>query len=338
MEPSDQARLLLSRRYLRRDEGGRVVESVPELFGRVAEVVAAAEADDDPGPNPAGVAADFHDLLASLEFLPNSPTLMNAGRPLGQLAACFVLPINDDLSSIFESVKNAALIQQSGGGTGFSFSRLRPAGDVVGSTKGVSSGPLSFLRVFDAATETIRQGGTRRGANMGVLRVDHPDVEAFIRAKCDGPKFANFNLSVAVTDAFMEAVGRGGELELINPRDGAVVRRRDAAEIFELMVDAAWGCGDPGVLFIDAVNRANPTPDLGDFEATNPCGEQPLLPYECCNLGSINLARLVDSGRLDVDRLATVTRLAVRFLDDVIDVNRYPLPEIQRATLRTRKV
>ncbi len=335
---SEQADRLLARRYLKRDDQGKTVEGVSDLFARVAEVVAGAEQGYGAEANPSPWAARFHDLMANLEFLPNSPTLMNAGRPLGQLAACFVLPVEDDLTSIFDSVKHAALIQQSGGGTGFAFSRLRPAGDVVRSTKGVSSGPLSFMGVFDAATDTIRQGGTRRGANMGVLRVDHPDIEAFIRAKVGGPGLNNFNLSVAVTDAFMQARQEGGSFDLINPRSGRVVARRSAAEVFDLMAEAAWTCGDPGVLFIDAVNRANPTPHLGSFEATNPCGEQPLLPYESCNLGSINLSRLVERDVLDEDRLAAVARDGIRFLDDVIDVNRYPLDEIKRATSRTRKV
>jgi ribonucleoside-diphosphate reductase alpha chain len=335
---SPQADRLLARRYLRRDDSGRVTEGVLDLFARVAEEVAEAERNYGSGSNPSPWAARFNGLMADLEFLPNSPTLMNAGRSLGQLSACFVLPIEDDLSSIFESVKQAALIQQSGGGTGFSFSHLRPAGDVVRSTKGVSSGPLSFMGVFDAATDTIRQGGTRRGANMGVLRVDHPDIEAFIRSKEDCQGLTNFNISVAVTDAFMRARQEGGSYDLINPRTGRTAGSRPAGEIFGMMAEAAWRCGDPGVLFIDAVNRANPTPDLGSFESTNPCGEQPLLPYESCNLGSINLARMVRGDALDEDRLARVARDAVRFLDDVIDVNRYPLENIWRATLQTRKV
>ncbi len=331
---------VLRRRYLRRDERGKIVETPAQLFSRVAKAIASVERRYGQKPQP--LYERFFRVLSRLEFLPNSPTLFNAGTPLGQLSACFVLPVEDSLTSIFDTVKHTALIEQTGGGVGFSFSRLRPAGDVVRSTSGVASGPLSFMRVFDTVTDVIKAGGKRRGAMMGVLSIDHPDVEQFITAKSDPQNLTNFNLSVAVTDRFMRAVLRGSTHSLVNPRTGRTMRRVQARKLWNLIVRSAWRTGDPGLLFIDEINRHNPTPALGRIEATNPCGEIPLLPYESCNLGSINLSRMAapvrDGWELDWDKLRETVRLGVHFLDNVIDANRYPLPQIERATRATRKI
>lgn len=342
LDLSANARRVLRARYLRRDEDGEVCETPGELVDRVARGVAHAELVLGDAAAAERWEGRFRELLASRDFLPNSPTLMNAGTELGQLSACFVLPVPDSMEGIFGALRDAALIQQSGGGTGFAFSRLRPRGDVIRSTGGTTPGPLAFIRIFDAATENIRQGGRRRGANMGVLRVDHPDVAEFAEAKREEGAIRNFNLSVGVTDEFMEAVDSGGSHELRNPRTGEVEETVDAAALFDRIVDAARETGDPGLLFLDTVNRAQPTPHLGRIEATNPCGEVPLLPYESCNLGSVNLAHMV-SGRgegatLDRDRLAETVRIAVRFLDDVVTANRYPTDELARAARRNRKI
>ncbi|MFZ5541108.1 MAG: adenosylcobalamin-dependent ribonucleoside-diphosphate reductase [Pseudomonadota bacterium] len=340
LDLSANALRVLQARYLLRDAERRVIETPAQLFERVATAIAQAEASF--GGSPSEWAERFHALLVARDFVPNSPTLMNAGTALGQLSACFVLPIEDTMESIFEAVKQMALVQRTGGGTGFSFSRLRPRGDIVASTGGEASGPVSFMKIFDCATENIKQGGKRRGANMGALAVEHPDILEFIAAKLDGKTLANFNTSVSVSDAFMQAAARGETYELINPRTGRPAGRMDAARVFDAIVEAAWRSGDPGLLFRDAINRANPTPALGAIEVTNPCGEVPLLPYESCTLGSINLAHLVreESGRaaFDWERLDALVADAVRFLDDVIEVNRYPLPQIERATRATRKI
>ncbi len=340
LELSENALTVLRKRYLKKDPQGKPIETPEKMFRRVAHHIARAEKNYGADENRmAEIEEIFYDLMTSFRFLPNSPTLMNAGRRLGQLAACFVLPVEDSMEGIFDALRNAALIHKSGGGTGFSFSRLRPKNSNVGSTGGVASGPVSFMKIFNTATEQVKQGGTRRGANMAILRVDHPDILEFIHCKASGRELNNFNISVAVTDAFMRAAAAGEDYDLLDPRDKRPVGRLNAAEVYAALVFQAWKTGDPGIIFLDRMNAANPTPELGEIESTNPCGEQPLLPLEACNLGSINLARFVRPGaEIDWEGLRETVTWSVRFLDDTIDMSRYPLPEITARVQGNRKV
>lgn len=351
-ELSDNARIVLAKRYLRKDENGKPVEEPEEMFWRVAMTIAAADAKYGAGEEEIrALAKEFYLLMTRRLFEPNSPTLMNAGRPLGQLSACFVLPVDDALSNnqsgVYDTLRSMAMVHQSGGGTGFSFSRIRPSGDIVRSTTGVASGPISFMSLYDSSTEVVKQGGTRRGANMGILRVDHPDIEDFIDCKQDITKITNFNISVAITDAFMRAVDKGEMYDVVNPRTQQVVGQKDARLIFDKIVQNAWKTGEPGVFFIDRANFYNPVPHLGAYEATNPCGEQPLLPYDVCNLGSVNVGAFVRDDvdasadwyeRIDWKEYRRVTRLSTHFLDNVIDANQYPLPEITDLANRIRRI
>ncbi len=357
MELTENALKVLRARYLFKDENGDVIETPEKMFERVAKTVASAEGLY--GGSPDEWEEKFYSLMTDLKFLPNSPALMNAGKDIGQLAACFVLPVDDSMKGIFETLKNAALILQSGGGTGFSFSRLRPKADIVRSTGGIASGPVSFMKIYNTATEVIKQGGARRGANMGILRVDHPDILEFIKIKRSEGELTNFNISVAVTDAFMDAFKNNGEYELVNPRSKAVAGRLKVNIVFDAMVESAWETGDPGIVFIDRINRANPTPHIGNIESTNPCGEQPLLPYEACVLGSMNLSKYVKQPNpplppfskgghggiknlslryIDWDSLSGDIKTAVRFLDNAIDVNKYPIPAVEEMHKGNRKI
>ena len=350
MNLTGNALRVLRQRYLLKDQQGKVIEAPEEMFRRVAKAVAGAEGLY--GGHPQEWEETFYSLLSNLKFLPNSPTLMNAGKDIGQLAACFVLPLDDSMNSIFDTLKNAALILQSGGGTGFSFSKLRPRSDIVRSTGGVASGPVSFMKIYNTATEVIKQGGARRGANMGILRVDHPDILDFIRIKMSEGELTNFNISVALTDAFMDALEKDGEYELVNPRSKEPTGKIGARIVFDAIVESAWTTGDPGIVFIDRINRSNPTPHIGTMESTNPCGEQPLLPYEACILGSVNLSKYVRNSMpkdssfafrsmkedVDLTSLTVDINAAVRFLDNAIDVNKYPVPEIERMHKGNRKI
>lgn len=329
MKLSGNAAKVLRERYLLRDSSGKVAETPEQMFRRVARAIACSREEEE----------QFYNAMSSLEFLPNTPTLMNAGTGIGQLSACFALPIEDSIESVYATLKNAALIHQSGGGTGFDFSRIRPKGDLVMSTKGVASGPISFITLFDKSTEIMKQGGKRRGANQGILRIDHPDIEEFIRIKSENPDaIKNFNLSVAITDGFMKAVESGSGYNLINPRTGEPVKKESAGRMFDLIVDCAWKCGDPCIIFIDEINRHNPTPAAGSLDATNPCAELPLLPYESCNLGAINLSKAVKGKGVDWEKLKRLVHLGIKFLDSVIEKNRFPLNETRKITLANRKI
>ncbi len=330
---------VLRERYLLKDsETGKIIETPEEMFRRVAKVVAKAELKYNTRYESKKIEDEFFEMMDNLLFLPNSPTLMNSGTKLGQLSACFVLPIEDSLESIFKTLKDSALVHQTGGGTGFSFSNLRPEGARLKLTGGVSSGPVSFMEIYDKATDVVKQGGRRRGANMGILRVDHPDIEEFITVKTVDGRLSNFNISVALSDEFMLAVKNNDYFDLRNPKNRRSIKKISARKIFNLIADNAWKCADPGVIFIDKMNKNNPTPKLGKFESTNPCGETPLLPYESCNLGSINLSKFVNNGKIDYELLEKIVMLAVRFLDDIIEVNTYPIPKIEEATKASRKI
>lgn len=335
---SDNALLVLKKRILARDANGQVSETPEAMFQRVARSIASADLQHGTATDAQESERDFFEVMSRLEFLPNSPTLMNAGHDLAQLSACFVLPIEDSMESIFATLADTAQIQKSGGGTGFSFSRLRPKEDTIGSTKGESSGPVSFIRLYNFATEVTKLGGKRAGANMAILRVDHPDIEEFIAAKTNPLELNTFNISVAVSDEFMNRVNAGETYDLINPRTGLVVGQLDARHVFEKIIESAWRNGEPGVIFIDRINRDNPTPELGQIESTNPCGEQPLLAYESCVLGSINLSRFVRDGGVDFERLKEVVAIGVHFLDNIIDISNYPSPQIQSITRANRKI
>jgi len=339
MKLSENALFVLKQRYLQKDENGEVCETPEQMFDRVAKSIAEVEIQyKKEGKEINELKNKFYKMMTSFDFLPNSPTLMNAGTELNQLSACFMLPVEDDMDSIFEAVKNTAMIHKSGGGTGFSFSKLRPKDDIVKTTGGIASGPLSFMRVFDCATDVIKQGGKRRGANMGVMRIDHPDILDFIVLKEKEGVLTNFNISVAITDKFMRAVKENKEFPLINPRNGKVTKKVSARALWNLIIMMAWKNGEPGILFIDEINRKNPTPEAGDIEATNPCGEQPLLSYESCNLGSINLSNFIVDKKIDYERLREIIRLSIRFLDNVIDINKFPLQKICDATKANRKI
>jgi len=332
--------VVLERRYLKKDDTGRVIETPRQMFERVAHAI--AEAEKLYGKSKQRIREiekEFFNMIVNLEFLPNSPTLMNAGTGSGlNLSACFVLPVEDSIESIFEGIKNMAIVQKAGGGTGFNFSRLRPSGDIVKSTSGVASGPISFMQAYDAATEVIKQGGKRRGANMGIMRVDHPDILDFIVCKEREGILKNFNISVAVTDKFMDAIEKDKDFNFTNPKNGKPMKTLKARAVWNLILTMAWKNGEPGVIFIDTINKFNSTPQVGEIESTNPCGEQPLLPYESCNLGSINLAKFIEDGKINWEKLKTIVRLAVRFLDDVIDANTYPIPQIEQMTKNNRKI
>jgi ribonucleoside-diphosphate reductase alpha chain len=329
---------VLQRRYLLQNKKGKTIETPSQLFRRVANAVASVEIKHDQNADVKKTSEQFYKIMSNLEFLPNTPTLMNAGTKVGQLSACFVIPVGDSLQEIFEAVKWTAIIHQSGGGTGFNFSNLRPQGDLVKSTGGIASGPVKFMTIFDKTTDVIKQGGKRRGANMGILRVDHPDILEFIVCKSKEGFLNNFNISVAITDKFMKAVKNNQDYPFVNPRTKQIVGKLNARKVFDLIITNAWKRGDPGMVFIDEINRYNPTPSLGDIEATNPCGEQPLLPWESCNLGSINLGKMVTNRKLNWERLQKLIHLGVRFLDNVIDINKYPSDQIRRITMSNRKI
>ena len=330
---------VLEERYFLRNDRGNIIETPEQLFRRVASAVASADRFyGKDGTEIKKTEEDIFQLMNNLEFLPNTPTLMNAGTELGQLSACFVIPVEDNIPSIFEAVRIMAIIHKTAGGTGFSFSKIRPRGDLVKSTHGIASGPLSYMKIFDVATETIKQGGKRRGANMGVLRVDHPDILEFIQAKSNEGFLTNFNISVAVTDKFMQAVEKNQNYELINPRTKSSVKKLNARKVWKMMIEYAWKTGDPGVIFIDEINRTNPTSHIGLIESTNPCGEQPLHPYESCNLGSINLSKMVENGEMNWRKFEDTIKKCVHFLDNVIDANKYPLKEIEKMTNANRRI